>query len=310
MNKFIYSCILFFSILILFFSIGLVLPNNSPSRSIDYSLIKKHKLLKNIKGNKLILTGGSNVLFGFNSKLISDHIKKPVINHAIHAGYGMKYILDDIEPFINKGDILVFSPEYSHFIDRAYLGKEPLLFSLTAIPKNLNLISLGQLFNILPFLPKFSMDRIKSFIYYIIKKDISNSVTETKTYSEHAISSYGDNNTHWTKGKQQFDSYEFNGKINLKAFEYLEKFQERITQKGAQIIVVYPSLCETSFSLNSLVINQINKKFKEYKININGVPKDFSYSDELFFDTPYHLNGKGVQFRTGQIVKIIEKMNH
>lgn len=304
MTKFLKNCLLFFVVLSMLIMVGLLLPNNSPERSIDYSLIKKHQLLEKTKAAKIILTGGSNVLFGFNSKLIADSLNKPVINHAIHAGYGMKYILDDIIPYVKKNDIVVFSPEYSHFLEKNYLGKEPLLFSLTAVPKNIKKINLSQVLNVLSFIPKFSIDRVKSFMYYILKPDTGKSKKEN-FYGEFSINEYGDNHTHWSKDKQSFKAYDFNLSTNDYAFEYLYKIQEVIEEKQAKLIVVFPSLCNSSYEINKKTIKHIDTKLKEFDINIIGKPTKFTYEDALHFDTPYHLNGKGVLKRTNQVIEIL-----
>jgi len=305
MSKFIKSSLFFLALFISILCFGLLLPNNSPVRSIDYSLIKKHELLANTKENKIVLTGGSNVIFGFNSKTISDSLNIPVINHSIHAGYGMKYILDDVERFINKGDILIFSPEYSHFLEKNYLGKEPLLFSLTAIPKNLGLVSIGQLINIAPFIPQFSFQRVKSFLYYTLKKENKGDIK--KTYGEFAINTNGDNNTHWLKNKQNFKPYVFKGSHNNEPINYLIDFKNRIQKKGAKLIVLAPSLCNTSYLMNNNTIKQIHEKLTNNNIPVVGNPEDFVYDDRFFFDSPYHLNGKGVKKRTKQLIQILKK---
>ncbi len=304
MKNFIKNCLLFFVVISAIIIVGLLLPNNSPVRSIDYSLIKKHQLLENTKTEKIILTGGSNVLFGFNSKLIAENLNKPVINHAIHAGYGMKYILDDVIPFVKKNDIIVFSPEYSHFLEKGYLGKEPLLFSLTAVPKNLVKINLSQVLNVASFVPKFSFDRAKSFIYNILKSGNIKSKKEN-IYGEFAINEYGDNSTHWSKTKQNFKAYDFNLSTNDNAFKYLYKIQQTIEDKQAKLIVVYPSLCNSSYQINETTINQIDEKLKEFNINVIDKPINYIYEDNLHFDTPYHLNGKGVLIRTKQVIEIL-----
>ena len=291
LTKSIYFCLGLFLIIL----IGLLLPNNSTQRSIDYSLKAKHKLLQETKSPKVILTGGSNVIFGFNSKLLSENLKKPVVNHAIHAGYGLKYILDDVEKYVEEGDMLLVSPEYSHFLDDNYLGSEPILFSLTVEPQNIKLLSFEQIFNALSFAPKFSLDRIRSFSKNIL---IKKPIDSTDVYSQFSINEYGDNYKHWNLEKTIFQPYEFTGEINKDVLNYLKKYNDRINLRGAKLIILFPSLCETSYKINRKTIKSIEKELKSTNLNVVGTPEDFTYKDSLFFDTPYHLNGKGVYKRT------------
>ncbi len=308
MKKFIISSFIFaFSFFALIF-IGLIIPNNSLDRSIDYSIIVKHELLKKTTSPKIILTGGSNVLFGFDSEKIEDNVNSPVINHAIHAGYGLKYIIDDATQFINEGDLLVISPEYSHLLDKNYLGKEPLLFSLTAKPSNLKLISLSQLINVSPFIPKFAINRLKSFVYYKLKTVKESS--EIGMYSEHAINTHGDNYQHWDKNESNFEIYEFSGVLNKDVIKYLERIKLNVNEKGAKLLIVYPSLCESSYKVNKNYIDIIDKELNNSNLNIVGRPDDFIYPDSLFFDSPYHLKYKAISSRSNKLIQIINDFNN
>ncbi|WP_158849959.1 hypothetical protein [Algibacter sp. L1A34] len=303
MKTYLINCIkfllFFFGVLIL----GLMLPNKNTPRSIDYSILQKHKILDSIKMPKIILTGGSNVLFGFNSKIIADSLKMPVVNHAIHAGYGLKYILDDVSKFVKSGDVIILSPEYSHFLDDNRLGSEPILFSLTAEPKNIQLLSIKQLLHIAPFIPKFSFDKMKSFAH---SSFVNNKNTKkVNIYSEFAINKYGDNHTHWNLKRQSFKPYKFIGTFNTKSLELIERFENKITKKGATLFITYPSLCKSSYLLNISCLNIIKKQLEDSTFKILGKQDDFIFTDDYFFDTPYHLTKKGAIKRTKLLIKLI-----
>ena len=293
MAKFIKYSILFALGIGLVISTGLMLPNNNAIRSVDYSIIAKHKNLQNAKSPKLILTGGSNVLFGFNSKIISDNLHIPVINHSIHAGYGLKYIIEDVIPFAKAGDIIVLSPEYSHFIGTNYLGKEPLLFSLTAKPENLKHISINQIFNVAEFIPKFSFDRMKSFIYNLVKGSIAE-LDYSKDYGEFSINEFGDHYTHWNKKPTELKIYNFNGEVNIDVIRFLEEKNQELKNKGVKLIISYPSLCLSTYSLNEATINNIHKHLLSSSLSVIDTPLAYSFKDSLFYDSSYHLTGAGV----------------
>ncbi len=299
MKKFLVNSIIFFFVVVALLVLGLILPNQNTPRTIDYALIKKHELINTEKRPKLILTGGSNVLFGFNSEIISQQTNKPVINHAIHAGYGLQYIIDDLlQQNITKGDTIILAPEYSHFIGNGRFGNEPLLFSLTAVPKNIKLIRLRQLINMSSFLPKFAFGRIKSFIYNLKSKQQPSASSSKKNYTEYSINAHGDHNTHWNLGKTAFDNYEFTGKIDNGALEMLQDFNARLKTIGATLIITFPSLTQSSYQLNATTIQKIHQRLLKNDFSIIGQPKDYVFENTLFYDTPYHLNGKGVLKRT------------
>ncbi|WP_010522224.1 hypothetical protein [Aquimarina agarivorans] len=301
MKQFIKHSVVFAMGVFLLVFMGLLLPNNNPVRSVDYSLLKKHELLHENNGSKLILTGGSNVIFGFNSKILQTKLNKPVVNHAIHAGYGLKYIVEDVFQYVKKGDIILLSPEYSHFIDNNYLGKEPLLFSLKVKPNNIRLISLGQLLNVAEFIPKFSFDRIKSFVYNKLKPSKPNK-NEIGNYTEFSINEFGDHYTHWDDKNKNLTLYNFNGEVNMKVIEFLNNINEEIEKKGAQLILSFPSICETTYETNKNTILKIEETLiKNCNFKILDTPEDYVFNDSLFFDTSYHLNKIGIKNRSEKI---------
>ncbi len=46
---------------------------------------------------------------------------------GVHAGLGMKYIIDDALPYVNKGDLIVLFPEYEHFYTDNFYGEMELV---------------------------------------------------------------------------------------------------------------------------------------------------------------------------------------
>src|SRR5665213_1257330 len=53
-------------------------------------LIAKRKALK---GPRLVIIGGSGVLFGCDAELIEKKLNIPTVNFGTHAGLGMRYLL-------------------------------------------------------------------------------------------------------------------------------------------------------------------------------------------------------------------------
>ncbi len=301
MKHFIKYSVVFAIGVFLFVFVGLILPNNNPVRSVDYSLVAKHNLLQQNKQPKVVLTGGSNVVFGFNSQILQDDLNYPVVNHAIHAGYGLKYIIEDVLQFVNEGDVIVLSPEYSHFIGDNYYGKEPLLFSLTVKPSNLKLISFQQLASISEFIPQFSFDKIKSFVYNKAKNKPRRTNSE-KNYTEFSINKFGDHYTHWDDKNEDLKLYNFNGVVNVDVIEFLNSVNDQIKRKGAKFFISFPSLCRSTYTKNKKTILAIEKALKKYgNFNILDSPKDHVYKDVLFYDTSYHLNGDGVSIRSKKL---------
>src|SRR5690606_7478829 len=133
--------------------------------------------------------------------------------------YGLKYIIDDLKPFLKKGDIVILSPEYSHFYGEAFLGKEPMLYSLFIKPKNLSYLSFTQFINLLQYVPKYSIQKVKSFVANLIKKKEIN--PQNFAYQRSSNNEFGDVVSYWKHEKIDFEPYPINGDYNEKAMEYI-----------------------------------------------------------------------------------------
>src|ERR1700722_8464973 len=70
------------------------------------AMIEKHKKAEMIKGPKIIMTGGSSVAFGIDSKELQDSLKMPVVNLGMHAALGLNFILAEASKFARNGDVI------------------------------------------------------------------------------------------------------------------------------------------------------------------------------------------------------------
>ncbi len=98
----------------------------NPKGYIREQIIKQSMLSAENRKPAIILVGGSNVAFGYDSKIICDSMNMDVVNFGLHAGFGLKYIIDDLSQYIKKGDVIIISPEYAHFFDKMAYGEKPL----------------------------------------------------------------------------------------------------------------------------------------------------------------------------------------
>lgn len=67
---------------------------------------KKCQLLEDTPSPRIIFVGGSNLAFGLDSQRIKDSLNINVINYGLHAGIGLKYMIDDISTMQEKVTLL------------------------------------------------------------------------------------------------------------------------------------------------------------------------------------------------------------
>ena len=145
----------------------------------------KCKLLEETESPRVIFVGGSNLAFGLDSQRIKDSLDINVVNYGLHAGIGLKFMLDDVATYVQEGDILVIAPEYGHFYTIQY-GESAAIAPIQAIAgwKKLHLLNFTQLKNVVLGLPRI--------IEYIFPKNYNE-----RSYVLSGFNEYGDEVKHW-----------------------------------------------------------------------------------------------------------------
>lgn len=90
-----------------------VIPKDNKSGLCEYN--HKISLLNSTKAPRIIIIGGSNAAFGIDSKMLIDSIHMNVVNFGLHAGIGIRYVMNDYLNYLKNGDVVVMQVEYSNF---------------------------------------------------------------------------------------------------------------------------------------------------------------------------------------------------
>lgn len=251
---------------------------------------KKEILKEKKEKRKIVIIGGSNGKFSYNSKLLEDSTGLQVVNAAIQGNCGLLFYFNFIEPYLRKGDIVVLSPEYDlllkengMFGNYQYIqlaGYETDFYKHIFSDKNQFIAFFQQsflhfkaFFEILIVKIKFP----KGAIDYIIKKQHN---------------AWGD-----------VDSLDNNIKFNFKNYAieidtlfypeldiYLNSFVQKCTDKGIKFCINFPSVSRQNTIQKvpdqEILINM--QKLLPKAIFLNK-PSESIYDKSWFFDSPYHL---------------------
>ena len=276
------------------------IPKNPDGYLLEYK--EKCKLLRSVPSPRIILVGGSNLAFGINSKRMADSLGITVINNGLHAGLGLKFILDDVVKYVRKGDIVVIAPEYSHFYgDNAY--GEALIFSeiLDIDLSYLNDLNLHQWKIITKGIHLLAFKRLDYLKSKYRKNDIS-----LFEYKMSGFNTYGDEVSHRHFPSKSITSAKaFNKKINE---DYLLHFAQTIhqIQQFSKVILIPPAIERITFINQAKDIDLLQKKMEQYELKFVVEPIVFTYSADCIFDTYYHLNKKGVDINTAKMIQILK----
>lgn len=295
-------------ILFIFFFLCLFITqisNKNFQTKYQYTINRKYKKLLETKGPKIIILGGSSGSFGINAKLIEEKLEMPVVNLALHAGFGLKFTTEVSKANIEKGDIVVLAYEYELYSDDFQDGFDAELV-VSGIDNNL------EMYKYIPFdlIPKV----IKYFPTYTIKKldSINKSDTSGEEYGAYSLYSFDDD------GNMAYDRKEcilpndipknYNS-VNLKdnyfnkeVLDYLNSFSDFVKEKGAHIVLTFPPVIDERFYASESDIekyeNQIDKNLNATRISsINN----YVFEREFMYDTIYHLNSRGEEIRSERL---------
>jgi hypothetical protein len=302
-KKFILNIVIFFSIPLLIFLIGIILPATPRAKtSLLFAQIQKDSLLHNVKSPRIIFIGGSSLSFGINSKMIKDSLGVNPINTAIHLHIGLIYMIDHTLPFIESGDIVVVAPEYEQFYGTYAYGRNELLRTIFDInPSQFIKLRKEQWINIIKYIPKYSLSKFNPYEYFF-NYDV-NSI-----YGNNSFNEYGDAYKHWKLKKEKVKpAYSIKENFNYFVINELLNFKKKLQEKRAVLYITFPGYQATSFEKNRTQIIRIESELKKKNLLLLGNAKRYKIPYSMFFDTEYHLSKEGLDLRTHLLIEDLKK---
>lgn len=306
MRKFFLNTIILILPIILLLFTAVFLPAKQSTQNMLYTQIDKNELLKNTSKPRIIFIGGSNLAFGLDSKRIKDSLHLNPINTGIHINIGLKYMLANTIKYIKAGDIIVLAAEYQQFYGTLADG-EGELFSLVTdvVPQSKNLLDYKQYFKLLQLVPEFAQSKLQPLVLFYKYPKADNFVGR---YDRKAFNNYGDASVHWKLSAENPKPYlPITESFNNDIFETLIDFRNIIERKKAKLYITFPGYQNSSYKKSVTAIKQVESQLKDQNFTLISTPQEFIIPDSLIFDTPYHLTKKGVDYRTGLLIKDLKK---
>lgn len=301
MKQFHKKVLLFFIVLIIVISIGLLLPSTPrSSTSLLFASKQKDSLLEKATGPRIIFIGGSNTSFGINSAMIKDSLNLFPINTGIHASLGLQYMLKNTIQYVRPGDLVVLIPEYALLEWNYHKTSEELLRSVVEVePTKISLLSKEQVLDLFKYIPKYVLSKFNPFEYVMVKED--------QMYSVNSFNQFGDVYKHWGLPPTSFNpDPPTKNPVNENAIKEILSFKEEVKRKNATLLVSFPSYHDVSFDTNRSFIDKVYQSYQSNQLLLLGTPERYKISRSLMFNTVYHLTKKGVDLRTKMLIQDIK----
>lgn len=258
----------------------------------------KHERIEAIHTPKLILAGGSNLIFGVDSRQLEKELKIPVANLGLRAHLGLNFILNELRDVVKKGDVILLSIEY--FMD--VKGDE-------------NLHRLASYYNpraLEYYEPEYnsSFRRFFEYRHMLYKKLLADYMTKGgPTYTRNDFNSYGDGVKHLEMDPPGILGSRYVIKSDKeKEIKALNDFQKFASSKGITVLFTYSPYARSEFDANKKELSKLHGKFKkQMKIKMLSELEEFTYDEEFFFDNVYHLTKEGRAIHTGRLLNKLSK---
>lgn len=295
-------------LLAVFYQIGA--PTESSRWTYELYTIKT-RIAESIKTPKLVIVAGSNALFGISCKMIREQTNVPCVNTATYAGLGVDYILNRARSLVKPGDIVLLPLEYEVYTDDGELNGALIDYVLARDSEYLR--SLNWIDQI-RFITGVSLTRVQDGIL----AKLGTPKQWQSHYKSKNLNQYGDDtgNRASTMTKKEFKALdelqpkEIQGYIKSSyGMKVINKFVEWSQENNIKVIATWPNTLWFEAYQEQEVkkfFQSINDFYQNIKVPLLGNYRDFMYDKSRFYDTSYHLNDKGVHYRTKQLIDLLQ----
>lgn len=283
--------------------VGSILFKYNHKNDYPAAMFDKFSRLDSLKEKrKLIICGGSSSSYSINSKRLGIEFKREVVNTSLAMSIGSKYQLNLTKKYLKKGDVVMYFPEYESYYSSIEGGE--LFYSILFYYPNIwNSLEFSEKVLFLVKSPKLTINCLKNVL---IKKD-ADSITQ---YSRKAYDYLGDNvfllNRHvsiFSRNRSSRYNRLKSKKININFVNNLIDFNNFCNKKGVIFLFGFPPLAVNDYDDNFRIDSR--KILEITKLKSIGLPDKNVFSDSLFYDTSYHMNGSGRKIRTQILIENI-----
>ncbi len=273
------------------------------SGSYQASFIDKMDRLMSIKEPKIILVGNSNLAFGMDSKMLSEHMGMPVVNLGLHGDLGNVFHESMARQNIGKGDLVIVC--HSDYDDSDAIV-DPAITWIT-IENNTEywpVIRLKDVPSMITGLPKY-LDRLLSL--YITGKG---NMELDSAYRRSAFNEYGDNV--YPRPESICPQEEFmdpkEPEYSMEAVRRLNDLNEFCNDRGATMLIAGWPIADGDYNFSKSVYGDFREELQEaVDCAVISDFKDYCYDYYYFYDTNLHLTDYGVQMRTRQLIEDLDR---
>lgn len=274
---------------------------------------KENRLARSAGDRKIVFIGGSNLAYGIHSDLIQSNFPSyRIFNMGLHAGIGLKTMIDQVEPYIGAGDVVIVAPEYEQFINMFYGNSSGMYLEAVADqPRFLRTFSYKSFPALLEPLPSSLQSRAIQLV-----RNLRGSDKSPFLYSRNSFNEYGDVNRHVKMTESRVDMHQYNT-LSYKdskfvdqkdAIEYINGFRLRLESRGAKLYLAYPAFMQSIYPRCEREIGALDREIRKAGLQPLYSPERYVLPETEFLDTSYHLLYRASGERTKDMIQFMSKV--
>jgi hypothetical protein len=275
-------------------------------------LIDKRVMLDATPAPRLILVGGSNLMFGVESAVLEQSLGVRVVNMGVFGGLGLIAPLEVILPHVRKGDTVVLVPEYTLLFTglspfekeyyRWFLAVDPLAAWRLHYSREKPQVLLSDFLLLI-------RDKLGALVVIPFKGNHSLAGNGYIRYQQ-VVNRFGDGSEEIRPAPPD----QLAGRNNVykddafkaEVVEQLNGFTARLEERGARVLLTFGVFPDGEYTLNQKIIDATARQLREGgTFEVLGAPQDFLYPYSAFSDSVNHLRPPARTLRTRRLAELL-----
>jgi hypothetical protein len=283
--------------------------------------VLKHKLLAMDAPKKIVLVGGSNISYGIDSDVITEKTGCPVVNMGMNGYFGVRFMLNEVKPYLHAGDIVVITWEYDSFV-KSVEGDDPDLLMVTkANPATFKFLTSKQMIGVIKSYPYAAQQKAFRLFDEAIQdardaidrmfgwSDSDSPAEQVDLLAIESVSSFdpatGDLNGHvgvvWPE--EISDSMDLTAlPLDEDILPMMAAFVEEMNARGVRVMISWTAVADSYYAKHKDAIEKINTLMEDNPVFLIPRPaRGFIFDKKYHFDTVYHLTDEGRAIRSPMV---------
>jgi hypothetical protein len=264
---------------------------------------EKSARLEAMSAPRVLLVGGSSNAFGVDSGMLERASGRPVVNLALNAGLGLRFILNQAAAAVRPGDLVILTPEYWLLERRENFDAPTVFVALRVTPGTARFVPLSMIPRLLDQGLVPVSDRLRALSAF------SRGEKENPAYTREAFDRWGDAVGHHSYGSLlggDQHAWVPPAEDAEKACRVLAWFADEVRARGAELVIVPPPIPADDYAVHRAALVRLWRRVGEAtRADVVLVRKTFAR--EQFFDTVYHLTREGRKSRTRAIAAWVRR---